>query len=470
MSLKLPRVCSPTDSERGVSKHPSLKLHDYQKKGIAFTLENKTPFLMVDLGLGKTAIALKVIEQLPNPTLVLAPLRTTYATWPEEIKLWTPNQSYTILHGTQKDSKLRLKKQIYLLNYDGLKWFYSAILNKFRLPRKLNLVLDESSFVKSASTQRFKLLRKMMSIFTDYRMCLSATPAPNGLHELWSQYFMLDKGKRLGQTFYSFRNSYFNYSGPPIYKTIPFENTAQRMFDKVKDITFRLDAKDYLKMEPITYNAINLVLTPKLQAQYKEFENEFFLQLEDAEVEVFNAVALSGKLRQFVQGCMYTNKDGDYTKIHNIKIEALKELRESTNQPILCPIQFKFERKQIEKQIKGVPCIAGGTKQHEATVYIREWNKGNLPLLLCHPASLGHGVNLQSGGHILLWLGLTWSLEQYHQMNGRLHRQGQKNAVTIHHLIMRGTIDQAVLRALSNKHITQSGFLQELRRYRNEQT
>ena len=309
------------------------------------------------------------------------------------------------------------------------------------------------------------MLQKMMPIFTDYRMCLSATPAPNGLHELWSQYFMLDKGERLGQTYTTFRNRYFHYTGPPIYKTIPQPDTPQRMFDQVKDVTFRLQADDYLKMPPINYNAINLVLTPKLQAQYKELEEEFFLQLEDEEeVEVFNAAALSSKLRQYIQGCVYISKNGDYSKVHNIKIDALKELRESTNQTILCPIQFKFELKQIEKQIKGVPCIAGQTKGHEAAVYIKEWNKGNIPLLLCHPASLGHGVNLQTGGNIILWFGLTWSLEQYHQMNGRLHRQGQKNGVTVHHLVMRHTIDEVVLKVLKNKHATQAGFLQELRR------
>ncbi len=296
-------------------------------------------------------------------------------------------------------------------------------------------------------------------------MCLSATPAPNGLHELWSQYFMLDEGKRLGRTYYTFRGNYFNYTGPPIYKTTPRPDTPDRIFNKVKDVTFRLQADDYLKMPPITYNAIDLALTPKLQAQYKELEKNFFLELEDDEVEVFNAAALSSKLRQFVQGAVYTNRNGDYSKVHNIKIDALKTLREETTQPILCPIQFKFELKQIQKQIKNVPCIAGHTTAHEATVYIREWNKGNIPLLLCHPASLGHGVNLQTGGHIILWFGLTWSLEQYHQLNGRLHRQGQRSGVVVHHLIMRKTLDEVILKVLSNKYATQADFMKELRNY-----
>jgi len=442
-----------------------LQLHDYQKRCIEYCLEKKQSFMMVDLGLGKTAIALKTIEQLPNPTLVLAPLRVIFSTWPEEIKLWTPSQSSTILHGSQKDSKLRLKRQIYLLNYDGLKWFYNAILNKFRLPQKLNLVLDESSFVKSASTNRFKMLRKMMPIFTPFRMCLSATPAPNGLHELWSQYFMMDKGKRLGQTYTTYRNRYFHYTGPPVYKTTAHIDAPQRIFNKVKDVTFRLDANDYLKMQPITYNAINLKLPKTLQKDYKELEKEFFLQLEDSEVEVFNAAALSSKLRQFVQGSIYTNKNRDYSTIHKVKIDALKELRESTSKPLLCPIQFRFELAEIQKQIKGTPCIAGGTTSADATKYIREWNQGKIPMLLCHPASLSHGVNLQAGGNIVLWIGLPWSLEAYHQLNGRLHRQGQQNAVTIHHLIMRGTIDEPILSALKRKHQTQAGFLQEVRAY-----
>lgn len=419
---------------------------------------------MADLGTGKTAMALTAVEKLPNPTLVLAPLRVCYSTWPEEIRNWSPTQTYTILHGSKKDTYLRLNRDLYIMNYEGLKWYHHAITHGFRLPKRLNLILDESSFVKSPSTQRFKILQKLMPIFTEYRICMSATPAPNGLHELWSQFYMLDQGRRLGKTFYSFRNKYFQYTGPPIFKTIPFPTTGKDIFNKVKDCTFRLDANDYLKMPKITYNAINLALPPKLHKMYKSLEKDFFLEIADeVEVEVFNAAALSSKLRQFIQGCVYTDKMGNYEKIHNIKIEALKELRESTSQPILCPIQFRFELAQIQKQIKGVPFIAGGTKAHEASVYITEWNRGNLPLLLCHPASLGHGVNLQAGGHILLWMGIPWSLEHYLQMNGRLHRQGQKRGVIVNHLVMKGTTDETIVKALSTKHITQRGLLNALR-------
>ena len=463
-----------------------MKLHKYQEKAISFCLHHKSVFLAMDLGLGKTAVALEVIKRTQQPAIVFAPLRVIYNTWPDEIKNWAPELTFDVLHGPYKNQTLKNSQaDILLINYDGLKWFAKEILKSNKrvtvktrklvgggTRRKVGwqkriLVLDESSMVKSPSTLRFKTLKKLSPLWNDYKLCLSATPSPNGYHELWSQYYLLDKGKRLFETFYQFRGAYFNYTGPPIYKTTIRKGSYERIRDAIKPITFRLDAKDYLDMPDIVYNDIPLAMSKTLMDKYKELEDNFFLEFTGSEATAFNAAALSMKLRQFIQGAVYTDaKNGQFYPLHKVKIEALKDLLETAaGQPILCPIQFKFERRMINEFIGIYPCIAGGTTVTEATAYIKAWNKGDLPLLLCHPASLGHGVNLQAGGHILLWFGLTWSLEHYKQLNGRLIRQGQEaSSVVVNHLIMKNTIDERVVKVLKEKDATQARLLDALKR------
>ena len=464
-----------------------MKLHKYQDRAIEFCLKNKAVFLAMDLGLGKTAVALEVIKRTKQPAIVFAPLRVAYNTWPEEIKNWAPELTYDILHGPNKSHTLKNSKaDILLINYDGLKWFAKEILkhNKqiaVKTRKKVGgtsrktlgwtkrmLILDESSMIKSPTTLRFKTLKKMFPLWSDYRLCLSATPSPNGYHELWSQYYMLDKGQRLFETFYQFRGAYFNYTGPPVFKTTIRKGSYERIRDTIKPITFRLGAKDYLDMPEVTYNDISLELPKALQDKYKELEDNFFLEFTGSEATAFSAAALSMKLRQFIQGAVYTDaQNGDFYPLHRIKIDALKDLLETAaGQPILCPIQFKFERKMIHEFIdRSIPCIAGGTSIRDSNRLIKAWNEGNLPLLLCHPASLGHGVNLQAGGHNLLWFGLPWSLEHYKQLNGRLDRQGQTNHVMINHLIMKDTIDERVVKVLKEKDATMSKLLDALRRF-----
>jgi len=446
-----------------------LKLHKYQEKAIDFCLEHKTVFLAMDLGLGKTAVALKVIQQLKQPAIVFAPLRVIHNTWPQEIENWTPELKYSIVHGLNKKQALAKDVDILLINYDGLKWFAKEITtNKHLKWKKRILVIDESSMIKSPTTLRFKTLKKMFALWGDYRLCLSATPSPNGYHELWSQYYMLDKGQRLYESYYRFRGHYFNYTGPPLYKTTIRKGSYEAIKSAIKPITYRLDANDYLNMPETIYNDIPLVLSKKLQDKYKELEDNFFLEFAESEATAFSAAALSMKLRQFIQGAVYTDaKRGEFYPLHQIKIDALKELIEtSAGQPILCPIQFKFERRMIHELIdKSIPCIAGGTSITDSNRYIQAWNKGDISLLLCHPASLGHGVNLQAGGHIMLWFGLTWSLEHYLQLNGRLIRQGQTaNSVIVNHLIMKNTIDERVVKVLKQKDASQSMLLDALKR------
>jgi len=428
-------------------------------------LEHKACFLAADMGVGKTLMVLMLIKYTGQQAFIFGPLRTITTSWPDEIEKWAPELSYKILHGPDKTLGGTNSVDILLMNYEGLKWLSQQ---RASVPRRM-VIYDESSMCKSHSTQRFKLLRKMRPLWTDTSVCLSATPAPNSLQELWAQYYLLDSGRRLGKNITQFRAQYcrsFSYPGLSftLYEVAP--EKKQAIIDAVAPITFRLAASDYLSMPSITYNSIACRLSPALTKRYKQFEREFFLELEGgAEIEAPQVAQHSMKLRQFVQGGLY-DEEGVWHLLHDIKLRALKELVEtSAGQPILCAIQFKGELAQIQKAFKDVPVIAGGTSAKQGSEYIRQWNSGEIPLLLCHPASLSHGVNLQAGGHLLIWYGLTWSLEQYVQLTGRLYRQGQKNGVIVHHLVMKGTVDEAVMTALARKDTSQKDLLRALKEY-----
>lgn len=439
------------------------ELHDYQKRAIDFAVTKKASFMMLDVGLGKTAIALKAIQHVDIPALVIAPLRVATITWPDEIRKWTPELTYTVMYGPTKDAKLRYKRDIYLLSYSSIAWFFDAVLDgRFRLPQFF-FILDESSMIKNPSTKRFKMIRRMIKALSPYRMNLSATPNPNGWHELWPQYYMLDGGARLGKSYNSFRDQFFEYTGPPAYRTMPKKGAQEDITDLIADLTYRLDGRDYLELPAIIYNEVKLKLPQGLHKLYNTLERDLYLKFEKGEVTAFNAASVVMKMRQFLQGALYTT-GGNYQLLHNIKVKALKELIEiHSGQPILCAIQFKFEYDMLTKEFGPLPIVAGKTDTRESIYHIRKWNAGQLPILLCHPQSISHGMNLQSGGNIILWYGLTWSYEQYAQLNGRLHRQGQKNAVVVNHLIFQDTIDQVILSALTDKSASQQLLLDTLR-------
>lgn len=443
----------------------------YQERGIQFGLSHPANFKMVDLGLGKTMMELFTIKYTKTPTIIFAPLRVVYMTWPDEIAKWTPELSYTILHGPKKDERLKLNRDIYLINYDGIKWFYLACLGgKFPL-RKYRFVFDESSWIKDPSTQRFKFLRKMKSIISKNRSCLSATPAPNGYHELWSQYYMLDEGARLGPYFTPFRDKYFMYYPPPQNRTIPLPFAEIQIQETIRDITFRLDAKDHLQLPPTVFNPIVMELPAKLRKIYDKFREEMTLQFSATEsASAFFSAALNNKCRQFLQGAVYLDEDKDkpvkrYMQLHDIKAQALKELCESLpGKNILACFQYRFELEIINKVFKQkLPYIAGGISAAESTTILRRWNAGQIPLLLVHPASVSHGLNLQSAGHTLVWVALTWSLEQYQQTIGRLARQGQEHTVTVHNLVFKNTVDYVLSDVLAKKGATQQDLLDALK-------
>ena len=445
-----------------------LKPHQYQEEAVEFSIKVGHPFLAIDMGLGKTLIKLLTLKKLGIPALIIAPINPMYNTWPDEIEKWKIGCTYNILHGPNKREIFEYTNaDILLINYDGIKWLNKTILESNRPWRKRALILDESSMIKSHSTQRFKLLKKMNPLWLSYRSCLSATPSPNGYHELWTQYYILDKGKTLGSAFTHYRSRFFNYTGPPVFKTSIKPGSTKEIEQLIRPITFRLESKDYIDMPEYIHNEIKLEFPSKLFSQYKQLETEFFLEFDSTSSTAFSAATLSMKLRQFIQGAIYTDeKDGSYHLVHSLKVDQLKQLVElSIGQPILCPIQFKFELKLIREAFKyEVPCIAGQTTPKEARTFITQWNEGKLPLLLCHPASLSHGVNLQNGGFIIVWFGIPWSLEQYKQLNGRIYRQGQKRAVVINHLVIKNTIDERIMKVLAKKEATMQTLLTALKR------
>lgn len=446
-----------------------MKLHEYQKKAIKFGLENKTVYYAIDLGLGKTAIDLHRIKIMKNhgiKSIVFAPIPVIYNTWPMEIKNWGLDLSFEILHGPEKSYILQKKNpDIYLINYEGLKWFREAVSNYVPKWKPRSLVLDEGSFIKDPSTLRFKSLKKMMPLWHERKSVLSATPAPNGYHNLWTQYYMLDRGLRLGKTYNEFRGRFFHYSGPPLFKTTIRPGMDKFIQRLIKDITFRLENTD--RPYEMVFNNIPLELPPKMRELYNKLEKDFLLEFEGSDATAFSAAALSMKLRQFIQGAIYTNTETkSYEILHQVKAEALKALVEALNgNPLLCAIQFRFELEMINRIFgKEVPYIAKGISPKRVMQLVDEWNSGSIPLLLCHPASIGHGVNMQKSGYNLLWYAQTWSLEHYQQLIGRIARQGQMSkTVVINTLMLKNTIDERITKTIQKKGITQKDLLDALR-------
>lgn len=447
-----------------------MKLHKYQIRGVDFGLKTKSVYQMVDMGLGKTAMCLTLGSMLPYPMFVFAPLNVCYGVWPEEIKKWTPNMSYTILHGKYKDSNLRLDRKVYLLNYDGIKWFFRACCNrKFKL-RKFFVVFDESSNFKDPSTKRFGYLQKMMPMYSKYIVNLSGTPSPNGLHNLWSQYYMLDGGKRLGGVYGHFKTKLFIEEGPPKFKVFPKRGTKNYIYSRVQDITFRLKKEDHLELPPVVYNSIPLQLTYKQQKEYDKIEKRGIFESYEHGItmDLENQGSEMAKAHQYTQGAVYTYESHrEFVQVHDHKAQALKQVLDQLGgNPLLCAIWHRFDHVLISKVLGyDPPLISGGTPPELTQRYLKQWNQGQLPLLLVHPVSTKFGLNLQAGGHNLMWYSMTWSLDAYQQLNSRLIRQGQQNRVIIHHLVMQNTMDEVIFRALGAKGASQDDLLEAMKAY-----
>ena len=437
--------------------------HGYQKKATERILQQKRVGLFLDMGLGKTVITLTAIKELIEDfaiwkVLVIAPKRVAEDTWSREHEKWDHLSGLRIskVLGTpaQRMKALKAEADIYVIGRDNVKWLVELMGKSWPFDM---VVIDELSSFKNPSAQRFKALRKVIPA-SDRVVGLTGTPSPNGLMDLWAEIYLLDRGERLGATISAYREKYFRAgarNGYIVYKWEPYSYSQKEIERKISDICMSMSAEDYLELPERMDNEIKIRLSPKEMKQYDQMEREQLLRIDDEAVVALNAAAVMNKLLQMANGSVYAD-GGDVVKIHEKKLDALEEIIDTTGEPVLVFYSFRHDLEAIKKRIPDA-------RELESSEDIARWNRGEIPVLLCHPASVGYGLNLQDGGHVIVWYGLTWSLELYQQANARLYRQGQQKAVIIHHLIAEGTVDEQVMRALQHKDTSQSALLAALK-------
>lgn len=442
----------------------SFKPWPYQEKAINLILENNAVGLFLDMGLGKTVISLSALAELlhnrfeSKKVLVIAPLRVAEDTWGREIDKWEHLNYLTIskVLGTQKQRLEALESQadIHIINRENVVWLVDHFKSKWPFD---TVIIDELSSFKSATSKRFKALRKVRP-FIKRIVGLTGTPAPNTLIDLWPQLYLLDQGERLGKTLTGYRNTYFlpdKRNQHIVYSYKLREMGEESIYEKIGDICYSMKAEDYLELPERIDVTVPVKLSEKARKQYQELEKHLILELSETDIVANNAAALCNKLLQLSNGAIY-DEDKNVTELHDSKLEALEDIIENNEgKPILVFYAFKHDRDRIHKRIKA--------RDLKTSEDIEAWNKGEVPVMITHPASSGHGLNLQAGGNIIVWFGLTWSLELYQQANARLYRQGQKNNVIIHHLVTEGTVDEDVLEALKRKDDNQETLLKALK-------
>lgn len=443
------------------------KAHGYQKKATERILQQKRVGLFLDMGLGKTVITLTAIKELIEDfaiwkVLVIAPKRVAEDTWSREHEKWDHLSGLRIskVLGTpaQRMKALKAEADIYVIGRDNVKWLVELMGKSWPFDM---VVIDELSSFKNPSAQRFKALRKVIPA-SDRVVGLTGTPSPNGLMDLWAEIYLLDRGERLGTTISAYREKYFRAgarNGYIVYKWEPYSYSQKEIERKISDICMSMSAEDYLELPERIDNEIKIRLSEKEMKQYNQMERDQLLRIDDETVVALNAAAVMNKLLQMANGSVYADV-GDVVRIHEKKLDALEEIIDTTGEPVLVFYSFRHDLEAIKKRIPDA-------RELESSEDIARWNQGEIPVLLCHPASVGYGLNLQDGGHVIVWYGLTWSLELYQQANARLFRQGQQKAVIIHHLIAEGTVDEQVMRALQHKDTSQSALLAALKERAN---
>ena len=438
--------------------------HNYQNYAKDFILAHKVSALFLDCGLGKTITTLTAINELMydsfeiSKVLIIAPLRVAQSTWKEEIEKWDHLNllRYSIAVGDEKERLKALKQNsdIYIINRENVDW----LVTKSGIDFNFNmLIIDELSSFKSHTSKRFKSLLKIRPYF-ERVVGLTGTPSSNGLMDLWAEFRVLDLGERLGRYITHYRNEYFlpdKRNGAVIFSYKPQPNAEERIYRRLSDMTISMKSTEYLKMPELILNELEINLDEEDQTKYKKFKKEMVMTIQEKEIDAINAASLSNKLIQLANGSIY-DEDKKFYEVHNKKLDKLEEIIESANgKPVLVAYWFKADKERIEKRFK--------VREIKTADDIKQWNKGMIDLALIHPASAGHGLNLQSGGSTLVWFSLTWSLELYQQTNARLYRQGQKDTVVIHHLITKNTIDEDIIKSLKRKDKTQEALMKAVK-------
>ncbi len=435
--------------------------HNYQAYAIDYIETHPIAAVLLDMGLGKTVISLTAIADLlfdsfeAHRILVVAPLRVARDTWPAEIEKWEHLQhlTYSVCVGTPKERRTALLSgaDITIINRENLGWLIDSSGFDFDYDM---VIIDELSSFKNHKSKRFQSLMKVRPKVKRI-VGLTGTPSSNGLMDLWAEFKLLDFGNRLGRFITHYRNNYFipdKRNGEIIYSYKPMPYAEDAIYRKISDITISMKSTDHLQMPELLSSQYEVRLSDEEAERYRELKADFILELPEGEITAANAASLTGKLSQLANGAIYDDA-GNIVEFHDRKLDALEDIIESANgKPLLVAYWFKHDLQRIKKRFN--------VREIKSSKDITDWNAGNIPVAVIHPASAGHGLNLQAGGSTLIWFGLTWSLELYQQTNARLWRQGQTSGtVVIEHIITKGTIDERILKALSLKEVTQNALI-----------
>lgn len=441
--------------------------HTYQTRLKDFIIDNPYAFLTVDMGLGKTVTTLTAIQELKDTyveisrVLVIAPKSVAENTWTSECAKWDhlAHLRVSVVMGTetQRIKALTTPADIYVINRDNVAWLVSAQMG---WPFD-TVIIDESSSFKNPQARRFKALRKVRPRIRRL-ILLTGTPSPNGHMDLWAQMWLIDMGKRLGKNLTTFRTRYFKpgrSNGHVVYDWHLRPGAADEISELMSDVTVSLKAEDWLEVPDLIETDIRIALSPQEMRTYKQFERDQIMSMDGRDIEALTAAALANKLLQYTGGAMYDTEHG-WVPFHDAKMRALEDIIETAgDEPVLVFYQFKHELARLQERFKPLQPV---TFSGEPDI-LRDWNSGRIRLLLCQPASVQYGLNMQSGGHIIVWYTPTWNLEQYQQANARLHRQGQERPVLCYRLICEGTVDNRVVDAVAGKDSAQESLLRMIR-------
>ena len=443
-----------------------FKPYPYQKAAEEWIMTHKRCGLFLEMGLGKTVITLSAVKRLiedfaVTKVLVIAPLRVAATVWAEEAKKWDHLQGLRCIkvlgNRQEREAALRTDADVYIINRENVSWLvaYQAVTKRWPFDM---LVIDELSSFKSPKAERFKSLRRTLPAVRR-TLGLTGTPAPNGLIDLWSQIYLLDRGERLGKFIGNYRNQYFmpgQRNGEIVYNWVPVKGAPEEIYKRISDICMSMTAADYLQMPERRDISYPVALTFNAQRAYETMERDLVLPYAGEAITAQNAAVLTGKLLQLANGAVYT-EDHDVMQLHDAKLDALEDLIEAANgEPVLVYYSFQHDADRIRKRFPEARKLSTARD-------VDDWNAGKVQIMLAHPASAGHGLNLQAGGHIIIWFGLTWSLELYQQANARLYRQGQGRPVTIYHVITKGTVDEEVLKVLTGKAVRQDALIEAVK-------